>query len=92
MRAGGGARTAGSVVAHPLVWGTARAAAFTTLAVIAGILDRPTVTWSLLVLADRPDLRRVVIGLAHPGLLLATGIASAVTALVAAEAELHVLL
>ena len=203
-----------SVVAHPLVWGAAWAAAFTTLVVIAGILDWPTVTWLLLVLvlvapslaatilvlsvtprdhlhdrttvfghffvrfvtlvlafmawsasvvlgavistsiqlaaendeeevasigfdvlaaltpavtavlwgalivrcvwflarlrgwrevptrsevpesllAGRPDLRRVVIGLAHPGLLLATGIASAVAALVAAEVELNIVL
>ncbi len=41
-------------------------------------------------LADRPGLRRVVIGLAHPGLLLATGLASTVTALIAAELELQV--
>ena len=203
-----------SVVAHPLVWGAAWAAAFTTLVVIAGILDWPTVTWLLLVLvlvapslaatvlvlsvtprdhlhdrttvfghffvrfvtlvlafmawsasvvlgavistsiqlaaendeeevasigfdvlaaltpavtavlwgalivrcvwflarlrgwrevptlsevpesllAGRPDLRRVVIGLAHPGLLLATGIASAVAALIAAEVELNIVL
>ncbi|MDF2575387.1 MAG: hypothetical protein K0S05_2299 [Agromyces sp.] len=203
-----------SVVAHPLIWGAAWAAAFTTLVVIAGILDWPTVTWLLLVLvlvapslaatilvlsvtprdhlhdrttvfghffvrfvtlvlafmawsasvvlgavistsiqlaaendeeevasigfdvlaaltpavtavlwgalivrcvwflarlrgwrevptrsevpesllAGRPDLRRVVIGLAHPGLLLATGIASAVAALVAAEVELNIVL
>ncbi|WP_448809434.1 hypothetical protein [Agromyces bauzanensis] len=216
MRAGGGGATAvgASIVAHPLVWGAAWAAAFTTLVVIAGILDWPTITWSLLVLvlvapslaatilvlsvtprdhlhdrttvfghffvrfltlvfafmawsasvvlgavistsiqlaaegdeeevasigfdflaaltpavaavlwaalivrcvwflgrlrgwreapassevpetllAERPDLRRVVIGLAHPGLLLATGIASAVTALIAAEIELHIVL
>ena len=215
MRAGGGAMAAGaSVVAHPLVWGAAWAAAFTTLVVIAGIRDWPTVTWLLLVLvlvapslaatvlvlsvtprdhlhdrttvfghffvrfvtlvlafmawsasvvlgavistsiqlaaendeeevasigfdvlaaltpavtavlwgalivrcvwflarlrgwrevptrsevpesllAGRPDLRRVVIGLAHPGLLLATGIASAVAALVAAEVELNIVL
>jgi hypothetical protein len=215
MRAGGGATAAGvSVVAHPLVWGAAWAAAFTTLVVIAGILDWPTVTWSIFVLvlvapslvativvlsvtprdhlhdrttvfghffvrfltlvlafmawsasvvlgavistsiqlaaendeeevasigfdvlaaltpavtavlwgalivrcvwflarlrgwrevptrsevpesllAGRPDLRRVVIGLAHPGLLLATGIASAVAALVAAEVELNIVL
>jgi hypothetical protein len=215
MRAGGGAMAAGaSVVAHPLIWGAAWAAAFTTLVVIAGILDWPTVTWLLLVLvlvapslaatilvlsvtprdhlhdrttvfghffvrfvtlvlafmawsasvvlgavistsiqlaaendeeevasigfdvlaaltpavtavlwgalivrcvwflarlrgwrevptrsevpesllAGRPDLRRVVIGLAHPGLLLATGIASAVAALVAAEVELNIVL
>jgi hypothetical protein len=215
MRAGGGAMAAGaSVVAHPLVWGAAWAAAFTTLVVIAGILDWPTVTWLLLVLvlvapslaatvlvlsvtprdhlhdrttvfghffvrfvtlvlafmawsasvvlgavistsiqlaaendeeevasigfdvlaaltpavtavlwgalivrcvwflarlrgwrevptlsevpesllAGRPDLRRVVIGLAHPGLLLATGIASAVAALIAAEVELNIVL
>lgn len=203
-----------SVVAHPLIWGAAWAAAFTTLVLIAGILDWPTVTWLLLVLvlvapslaatilvlsvtprdhlhdrttvfghffvrfvtlvlafmawsasvvlgavistsiqlaaendeeevasigfdvlaaltpavtavlwgalivrcvwflarlrgwrevptrsevpesllAGRPDLRRVVIGLAHPGLLLATGIASAVAALVAAEVELNIVL
>ena len=203
-----------SVVAHPLIWGAAWAAAFTTLVVIAGILDWPTVTWLLLVLvlvapslaatilvlsvtprdhlhdrttvfghffvrfvtlvlafmawsasvvlgavistsiqlaaendeeevasigfdvlaaltpavtavlwgalivrcvwflarlrgwrevptrsevpesllAGRPDLRRVVIGLAHPGLLLATGIASAVAALIAAEVELNIVL
>jgi len=203
-----------SVVAHPLIWGAAWAAAFTTLVVIAGIRDWPTVTWLLLVLvlvapslaatvvvlsvtprdhlhdrttvfghffvrfvtlvlafmawsasvvlgavistsiqlaaendeeevasigfdvlaaltpavtavlwgalivrcvwflarlrgwrevpttsevpesllADRPDLRRVVIGLAHPGLLLATGIASAVAALIAAEVELNIVL
>ena len=215
MRAGGGAMAAGaSVVAHPLIWGAAWAAAFTTLVVIAGILDWPTVTWLLLVLvlvapslaatvlvlsvtprdhlhdrttvfghffvrfvtlvlafmawsasvvlgavistsiqlaaendeeevasigfdvlaaltpavtavlwgalivrcvwflarlrgwrevptrsevpesllAGRPDLRRVVIGLAHPGLLLATGIASAVAALIAAEVELNIVL
>ena len=215
MRAGGGAMAAGaSVVAHPLVWGAAWAAAFTTLVVIAGILDWPTVTWLLLVLvlvapslaatvlvlsvtprdhlhdrttvfghffvrfvtlvlafmawsasvvlgavistsiqlaaendeeevasigfdvlaaltpavtavlwgalivrcvwflarlrgwrevptlsevpesllAGRPDLRRVVIGLAHPGLLLATGIASAAAALIAAEVELNIVL
>ena len=203
-----------SVVAHPLIWGAAWAAAFTTLVVIAGIRDWPTVTWLLLVLvlvapslaatvvvlsvtprdhlhdrttvfghffvrfvtlvlafmawsasvvlgavistsiqlaaendeeevasigfdvlaaltpavtavlwgalivrcvwflarlrgwrevptrsevpesllAGRPDLRRVVIGLAHPGLLLATGIASAVAALIAAEVELNIVL
>ena len=215
MRAGGGSTAAGaSIVAHPLVWGAAWAAAFTTLVVIAGVLDWPTVTWSLLVLvlvapslaatilvlsvtprdhlhdrttvfghffvrfvtlvlafmawsasvvlgavistsiqlaaendeeevasigfdvlaaltpavtavlwgalivrcvwflarlrgwrevptrsevpesllAGRPDLRRVVIGLAHPGLLLATGIASAVAALIAAEVELNIVL
>ena len=39
-------------------------------------------------LADRPNLRRIAIGLAHPGLLLATGLASAVLAMLAAEIEL----
>lgn len=220
MRADGGGATAlgatvrASIVAHPLVWGAAWAAVFTTLVVIAGVLDWPTLSWSLLVLvlvapslaatilvlsvtprdhlhdrttvfghffvrfltlvfafmawsasvvlgavistsiqlaaegdeeevasigfdvmaaltpavaavlwgalivrcvwflgrlrgwreapatsevpetllAGRPALRRVVIGLAHPGLLLATGIASAVTALIAAEIELHIVL
>ncbi|MEV1129791.1 hypothetical protein [Agromyces sp. NPDC049794] len=215
MRTGGGATAAGaSVVAHPLVWGAAWAAAFTTLVVIAGLFDWPTATWLLFVLvlvaptlaatifvlsvtprdhlhdrttvfghffvrfvtlvlafmawsasvvlgavistsiqlaaendeeevasigfdvmaaltpavtavlwgalivrcvwflarlrgwrevptrsevpesllAGRPDLRRVVIGLAHPGLLLATGIASAVAALIAAEVELNIVL
>ncbi|GAA4368022.1 hypothetical protein [Agromyces bauzanensis] len=42
--------------------------------------------------AGAPALRRVVIGLAHPGLLLATGLASTVTALIAAELELYVVL
>lgn len=220
MRADGGGATAlgaatrASIVAHPLVWGAVWAAAFAALVVVAGLLDWPTATWSLLVLAlvapsltativvlsvtprdhlhdrtsvfghffvrfltlvfafmawsasvvlgavistsiqlaaegdeeevasigfdvltaltpavaavlwgalivrcawflgrlrgwreapeasevpetllaGRPDLRRVVIGLAHPGLLLATGIASAVTALIAAEVELHLVL
>lgn len=201
-------------MAHPLVWGSAWAAAFTTLIVVAGVLDWPTIAWSLLVLvlvapslaatiivlsvtprdhlhdrttvfghffvryltlvlafmawsasvvlgavistsiqlaaegddeevasigfdlmaaltpvvvtvlwgalivrcawflgrlrgwrevpdasevpatlfARRPALRRVVIGLAHPALLLATGLASAVTALIAAELELQLVL
>ncbi|WP_139417585.1 hypothetical protein [Agromyces laixinhei] len=38
----------------------------------------------------RPRLRRIVIGLAHPGLLLATGLASALLAVLAAEVELAV--
>ena len=39
-------------------------------------------------LSGRPALRRVAIGLAHPGLLLATGLASALLAMLAAEVEL----
>lgn len=39
-------------------------------------------------LANRPRLRRIAIGLAHPGLLLATGLASALLAMLAAEVEL----
>jgi hypothetical protein len=39
-------------------------------------------------LAGRPGLRRIVIGLAHPGLLLATGLASVVLAMLSAELEL----
>ena len=38
--------------------------------------------------ANRADLRRVAVGLAHPGLLLATGLASAFLAMLAAEVEL----
>jgi hypothetical protein len=38
-------------------------------------------------LAGRPGLRRIVIGLAHPGLLLATGLASVVLAMLSAELE-----
>ncbi|WP_448003936.1 hypothetical protein [Agromyces bauzanensis] len=209
-----GASTVASLVAHPLVWGAAWAAAFTALMVVAGVLDWPTLAWLLLVLllvapslaatiivlsatprdhlhdrttvfghffvryltlvfafmawsasvvlgavistsiqlaargddeevasigfdlmaaltpvvatvlwgalivrcawflgrlrgwreapeasevpatmfAGHPALRRVVIGLAHPGLLIATGLASAVTALIAAELELQLVL
>ena len=39
-------------------------------------------------LAGRPGMRRIVIGLAHPGLLLATGLASVVLAMLSAELEL----
>ncbi|MGH3704811.1 MAG: hypothetical protein ACRDT9_09310 [Agromyces sp.] len=39
-------------------------------------------------LANHPNLRRIAIGLAHPGLLLATGLASALLAMLAAEVEL----
>ncbi|AWB95033.1 hypothetical protein DCE93_04645 [Agromyces badenianii] len=38
-------------------------------------------------LEGRPRLRRIVIGLAHPGLLLATGLASVLLAMLAAEVE-----
>lgn len=38
-------------------------------------------------LANAPGLRRIAIGLAHPGLLLATGLASALLAMLAAEVE-----
>lgn len=43
-------------------------------------------------LATRPMLRRVVIGLAHPGLLLATGLASALLAMLAAESEFSIVI
>lgn len=39
-------------------------------------------------LSRRPRLRRIVIGLAHPGLLLATGLVSALLGIFAAELEL----
>ncbi|MGW9632095.1 hypothetical protein ACWGST_15470 [Agromyces sp. NPDC055520] len=38
-------------------------------------------------LATRPRLRRIAIALAHPGLLLATGLASALLAMLAGEVE-----
>jgi hypothetical protein len=41
-------------------------------------------------LERRPRLRRIVIGLAHPGLLLATGLASALLAVLSAELELTI--
>jgi hypothetical protein len=40
-------------------------------------------------LAGRPRLRRVAIALAHPGLLLATGLASSLLAMLAAEVEFN---
>ncbi len=42
-------------------------------------------------LAEHPRLRRIVIGLAHPGLLLTTGLVSALLAILAAELEFTLL-
>jgi hypothetical protein len=76
-----------------VLWGALIVRCVWFLARLRGWREVPTrseVPESLL--AGRPDLRRVVIGLAHPGLLLATGIASAVAALIAAEVELNIVL
>jgi len=43
-------------------------------------------------LADRPALRRVAIGLAHPGLLLAVGVVAGITALFAPQGEVTLVL
>jgi hypothetical protein len=43
-------------------------------------------------LAGRPDLRRVAIGLAHPGLLLVVGVVAGVTALFAPQGEVTLVL
>lgn len=51
-----------SVVAHPLVWGAAWAAAFATLIVVAGVLDWPTIVWSILVVVlVAPSLAAAII-------------------------------
>jgi hypothetical protein len=43
-------------------------------------------------LAHRPALRRMAIGLAHPGLLLAVGLVAGVTALFAPQGEVTLVL
>jgi hypothetical protein len=61
------------------------------LARLRGWREVPTVSEvPQAMLASRPRLRRIVIGLAHPGLLLATGLASALLAVLSAELELTI--
>lgn len=63
------------------------------LARLRGWSESPTTSEvPLSLLANHPRLRRTTIGLAHPGLLLATGLASAFLAMFAAELEFGIVI